>query len=389
MNMGFSLQDIELRVQNAFSPLVGGKSFLGIDIGSSSIKAVQLRHDGSVPVLETFGEIDLAPYADADRGRPAAIEPQKISAAILDLIHEIDATTRIGAIAVPLPSALISVIDLPKRDEEQMRRIIRGEVQKYIPISVDKVTLEWFPIPDDELTRDALDQAASGAPVQVKLQKIFLAAIDNEILKRYAQISQISELDMRFYEIESFGFIRSTAATSEGPALLIDIGTSTSKICIASRRHFLRAAHSVLLGGQHMSDEIARALLWNFPQAELAKITRGLLGAANYTPEENGKITGAIKKVLDSILAEAIRLRDAYNAEYKEPITHVILGGGGAKLAGIVDYTSQKLGIETRVARPFEKVKGPMVLEDALHEAGPKYAAALGIALRGREDAEK
>src|SRR4051812_6940568 len=112
------------RVDDALVPL-GGESVLGIDIGSTSIKVVQLKHENKIPRLETYGEIDLSSYKD--QSDSVQLSPQKTTAALLDLLHSIEASARSGAMSVPLSSTLITIVDLPERDPEQMRRIIHGE----------------------------------------------------------------------------------------------------------------------------------------------------------------------------------------------------------------------------------------------------------------------
>src|SRR4051812_17200683 len=96
-----------------------GISFVGVDIGSSSTKIVQLGLKGDIVYLETYGEINNAPYADADLGRATRSNAAKQANEIQDLLHEVDARSRLCGVAMPFSETLMSPVDLPKRDREQ------------------------------------------------------------------------------------------------------------------------------------------------------------------------------------------------------------------------------------------------------------------------------
>ena len=101
----------------------GETSFLGIDIGSSSAKIVQLRTAHGAAILETYGEIALGPYGDQPIGKAVKLTPEKMVQALLDLMKEANVTARIGGLSVPFSSSLVSVIDLPKVDAESLEEL--------------------------------------------------------------------------------------------------------------------------------------------------------------------------------------------------------------------------------------------------------------------------
>ena len=122
-------------------------SVIGVDIGASSIKLVQLRASRGTAILETYGEIALGPYAEQSIGKTVKLPPEKIAEALTDLMKEANVTAHEGGISIPFSSSLVVVLDLPKVDAESMKRIVPIEARKYIPSPVSEVALDWFIIP--------------------------------------------------------------------------------------------------------------------------------------------------------------------------------------------------------------------------------------------------
>src|SRR3989338_6374659 len=103
------------------------KSVLGIDIGSSAIKIVQIKKKRGRAVLETYGELALGPYAGIEIGRSTSLTPEKIGEALGDILREAKANTLSAGMALPLSSSLISFVTLPPIKEKQMADVVAIE----------------------------------------------------------------------------------------------------------------------------------------------------------------------------------------------------------------------------------------------------------------------
>src|SRR6185295_18776210 len=196
--MAFSLGKLFKQIQN-----VGPKadsSVLGIDIGASSAKIVQLRASRGIAVLETYGEISLGPYGNQPIGKTVKLPPEKTAEAITDLMKEANITARTGGVSIPFSGSLVSVLDLPNVDEEQLKRIVPIEARKYIPVPVSEVSLDWFIIPKEEGDQSAFDQLQDKAPVRAKGQEVFLVAIHNDLLHQYQTMAATAGLSVSFFE---------------------------------------------------------------------------------------------------------------------------------------------------------------------------------------------
>ncbi len=354
------------------------KSVLGIDIGTFSIKVVELSLKNNRIKLETYGEIELADYSSTEPNHNPTID----GGALADVLHEVDARSRTGGMSIPLSSTLISFVRVPKRDEDQMHIIIPVEARKYIPIPIEKVILDWVVLEDDDRERTNTSRD-SGKPVEAHLQDVMLLAIEKTTPARYARIAEIAGVHPSFYEVEFFGAILSSAPKRQIPILLVDIGATSAKLYVLNQYGTLLVAHSHPEGGAAITECITSAMKWDVKKAEQIKCEHGLHTVPTCTEQENHAMRASITAVLDGLCSEALRIINESEKSHKHTIEHVILMGGGACLPGILEYTSQRLGKKVEIAEPFSTIHIPMILADAITAVGPKFAVAIGLALRG------
>ena len=126
---------------------------LGIDIGSSAIKIVQIRKKNGQAMLETYGELALGPYAGLGIGQAAALPLDKIVQALTDLMKEkeVNITSKKCGISIPFASSLMSVIEMPEVSPKQLAVMVPMEARKYIPVPITEVMLDWSIIPKSEV----------------------------------------------------------------------------------------------------------------------------------------------------------------------------------------------------------------------------------------------
>lgn len=379
--MAFSIADIAKTLTSA---LGGGQagSVIGIDIGASSAKVVQLRASRGIAVLETYGEIALGPYAKQPIGKAVKLTPEKTAEAINDLMKEANVTSRVGSISIPFSSSLVSIIDVPKTDDEALKRMIPIEARKYIPVPITDVTLDWFVLPKEEGEKSAFDRVTPAPEgIRAKGMEVLLVAIHNDILSSYRTITNNLGVTANFYEIEIFSAVRSSTGHGLAPVLIVDIGAATTKMYIVERG-VVRMTHLVATGGQHMTETLGRTLEWEFEKAERVKREHGLITSTAYSSEENERIKTALLSTLSRIFSEINRVLLSYGQRYNKNVTQVILMGGGASLPGIADVAKTSLNADVSIADPFSRTEAPAFLEGVLQQIGPGFAVSVGVALR-------
>jgi len=372
-------------ITSKMSSVVGGKgidgSVLGIDIGSSSAKIVQLRIARGRAILETYGEIALGPYGGVAVGKAVKLSSEKIAEALVDLMREANVTARTGGVSIPFSSSLVSILDMPKVKPEQLKQMIPIEARKHVPVPVSEVVLDWFVIPEDEAEEDVFDRIEKETMMQKRGQEVLLVAIHNETLRNFQSIMKESEITTSFFEIEIFSAIRSSLGHGIAPVAMVDIGASTSKIYVVERG-IVRTSHLVNSGSQHMTETLARSMSWNFEKAERIKREWGVNESPAYTREENELIHSALLSTLNRLFSEINRVLLSYGKRYNKNVAHIVLMGGGASLPGLAVVAGESLSAEAQMSNPFAKVETPAFLDDVLHEIGPGFAVAVGVALR-------
>jgi len=375
--MPFSFSDL-LKKFSISTP--NDASVIGVDIGASSAKIVQLRASRGVAILETYGEIALGPYAAQPIGKAVKLAPEKMAEALTDLMREANVTARTGGISIPFASSLVSVIELPDVDEESLKRIVPIEARKYIPVPVNEVTLDWFAVPREEGEDSAL-AATREKPAQKPGREILLVAIQNALLEQYQTMTADAGITVNFYEIEIFSSIRAALGHGLAPVVVVDIGAASTKLYVVERG-IVRLTHLLTQGGQQMTEILGRSMNWEFDKAERIKRERGLIDSTAYSVDENERIKAALLSTLSRVFSEINRVLLNYGQRYNKNVSRVVLTGGGASLPGLAAAAKTSLNSEVEIANPFGHTEAPAFLESVLRDIGPGFTVAVGLALR-------
>lgn len=362
---------------NFLSNIFGRKSpsFIGVDVGSSSIKVVQLTKKNGQAVLESYGELALGPYAGVEVGRGTNLPPEKIAEALRDVIRESKITAQSAGLSIPFGSSLITAIEMPANAQKQFDQMIPLEARKYIPVPMTEVALDWWILPKQN---DKQVPVAGQKPVPTAEDKVdvLLVAIHNQTLEKYQTIINATGLSTTFFEIEIFSAIRSVSDQEPTSQMIIDLGANSSKVYIVEAG-IVRTSHVVNKGSQDITVALSKTLNVSLEQAEMMK--RNL----TQVPQDRQKdATSVISSILDYILHEAHEVIQSYQRKYNKSVTKGWLVGGGAMLRGVLTYAEEHLQIKVFLGDPFGRTVAPSFLSEMLKNTGPEFAVAVGIALR-------
>lgn len=348
------------------------RSVIGVDIGSSSAKVVQLRKEGGRAILETYGELALGPYGQVEVGRAVKLPPEKIAEAVKDLLKEASVSTTDAALTVPMRSSMTAVIEVPTYDDDRLKTMVPLEARKYIPVPMSQVTLDWFKIPKPE--DEEADAARRGQT------EVMIVAIHNETLDALSKVVEEAQLNAAFFEIEMFSAIRAAVDPGDAAAtMIIDVGAGATKAYIVERG-VVRDSHSIPRGSQEITIDLSKSIGVTVDYAEKLKRNAG----RNELPQDQ-KLKEIADLVFQPIWSEAMNFILAYQKRARSVVSRVILVGGGAMFPGLAATVQAKLGVETLRADPFAKVYAPAFLQGVLRENGMAFAGAIGIALRELE----
>jgi len=334
---------------------------VGIDIGSSSIKVVEVQERDEVLTLTTYGEIQLGPYASKEIGQSVVLDTKNEQQALVDILRESAVKATNAVFAMPLASSFVTTINFEAGPEEDLSSRVRVESRKYIPVPISEVTLDWAEIEVEN--RDSLARS------------VLVAAIQNDALSRFKVLMQFVNLKEPPTEIECFSAIRGVYREDEDNIALIDIGAISTKMYIA-KQGLLQRMHRVRAGGALATKRIASSLELTFEQAEILK--------RNSTVDDDKFLD--IQKFhhgsYDRVWQEFNQVIHEYEKVLNVEITKVYLTGGGSLFPTLPEALGESLQKQVVHVNSFDKVAYPAFMEDIITELGPTFHVALGSALR-------
>jgi len=358
----------------------GKNGAVGVDIGSSAIKVVNIKTKGGRIILETYGSIALGPYDTLDAGRVTNLSIEKVSEALKEVLKQSGVITTSGAFSIPVQSSLIFTIELPAFvKESEIATIIPIEARKYIPVSIAEVSLDYFILPQKESSFEDMNTVINNSDIPQKSKEktnVFIVATQNDAISKYRSIVSQCQLTASFFEIEIFSSIRANFEHELSPVLLMDFGASRTKLSLVEFG-IVKSYHTIDRGGADITDSISRSLSIPFSEAEKMKKKFGLFE----NPVEKS-LSDIIEIHTDYIFSEANNVLVEYQKKYNRTISKVIFTGGGSLLKGLSEVAANNFRAEIEIGRPFSKVDAPVFLQKVLETIGPEFAVALGLALR-------
>lgn len=350
-------------------------SMLGIDIGSSAIKIIQLSEKEGKAVLENYGELALGPYAGLAVGQATSLSKEKIKEALKDIFREANIEGKHAALSIPMSSTLLSLVELPNVDKKQLNSMMPIEARKYIPVPVSEVVLDWWTLPkqeDKEVTED------SNHDFKNDKIEVLLAAIHNDTINKYKEIQNSLGLASGLFEIDVFSSIRSVVGRNNSVVMVLDMGAGTTKLAVVDFG-ILRMQHIINMGSQDISITLSKMLHIEISEAEEIKREQGLLS-------DNGEAIAAMQLPLNHIITEINRFITNYKKKNTQPISKIVLTGGGILLKGLPEFARKNIDVNIEVGDPFSRIETPIFLQDTLKEAGPEFSVAIGLAIKALQE---
>lgn len=349
------------------------KSVLGVDIGASSLKVVQLRKERGQAVLETYGELSLGPYGGAEVGQATNLAAEKIAETLKDLLREAKVTTKSCGVSIPHARSLLTLVELPYRSNPaEQKTVIELEARKFIPVPMSEVQLDWFVVPKRNPEQLDVDAPAEGRPVLGGKVDVLLVAVHNDELAFLQSIVIGAGLAASFYEIEIFSTIRAVIDEPVKPVMVIDVGAASTKVYVIEHG-VVALSHSIGSGSQDITRSISISGNVSIAQAEALKKKEGF---------GDGGALGAPELVFSRIFSEVRRVVVQYETSRKKSISSIVFTGGGGITKELGVYAKNIFSIDVRVADPFSKTEAPAFMRPVLESIGPEFAVAVGLALR-------
>jgi type IV pilus assembly protein PilM len=356
-------------------------AFLGLDLGTSTLKVVEL--------IDRRKRIEVTTYGQANVPNLLIDPPGSVDDAlrltgntISQMLERAAVTTDTVIAALPNSVVFSTVLELPDLPEVEMGKAVHFAARDIVPANLDDMVLGWSRVgtkPHLESTSEAATNAAApqAAPiVQTATIPVFVTAAPKVIIERYTRLIELLQLRLFALEVETFPLARSLLNTSTDSATLVDLGDQVTTIHVIDRGT-AHVSHTLEVGGNAITEALARAMNISREEAERQKSTQGLLSGSP------AAVRSVIEDKMKLIANEARRVIEVDAKKTGRKVQKVILIGGGANLPGLTEWYNKYVNLPTAVGNPWRELSYPQGLEARLSELGPRYAVAVGLALRG------
>jgi len=339
---------------------------LGVDIGTSSIKVLQLGSSGSSYRVEAFA-IEQTPDGSISEG--TITDTDRVAEAVKRAIKRSRAKARDCAMAVSGSAVITKVINLPSDlSEDDIEAQIEVEAGQYIPYPRDEVSLDF--------------EVLGPAPRSAELVEILLAASKTEHVDLCREVAELAGLGLRVVDVESyaianaFDLVRRHAGIDEGEAIgVLNMGaTASTFIALRGNRTIYSREHA--FGGQQLVDDCMRRYGMDSEQA--AFLQRGETPPAGFEDE-------ILEPFRENVIQEISRALQFYSSSSDySGINTLFLTGGAASTPGLAEAVGDEVGISCEVADPVEGMRlAPSIDAARLERVRPALTTACGLALRG------
>lgn len=343
------------------------KSVVGLDIGSSCVKAVEVAPRGDGFDLLHLGIAPLPHDAIVDG---AFLNSGAIADAIREAVARSGTKARNAVAAVSGHSVIVKKISVPAMTVEELEESIRWEAEQYIPFDVNEVNLDF----------EVLQHGDAERPMEV-----LLVAAKRDLIDDYVNLIGESGLTPSVIDVAGFAVENAFEANYEpGPedvVAVINIGAQVTNINVVAGGvpAFTR---DVSTGGNQYTAEIQRALSVSFDEAERIKIGEpSARESQDVVPQE---VEQAMRAVSSNLVGEIARSLDFFSATAADTrIQRVVLAGGSARVPGIDTVFRERTGLEVEILNPLHKMMPSNRFDpEFLAQVGPALGVGVGLALR-------
>ncbi len=352
------------------------QSYLGIDLGTASIKVVELANVGGQAKLVTYGFAEL-PVEEIKFNVHDKIDQ---SAKTLEQIcKQARVTSRKAVAALPTFSVFSSVLTLPIMSEKEVGEALTYEAKKIVPLPLDEMILDWKILKKQAASKPAVAAPKEKIPSRMEKNiRVLLTAAPKNLVKQYLDIFSKANIELLSLETEAFALGRSLLGSETDIVLVADIGALTTDIVIIED-HIPVFNRSIDVGGVTVTKAIAQSLNIDQNRAEQFKRDVGIVseGSASTIGVPN-----AIKDSIAPVINEIKYSLSLYQSDSNRSIEKIIITGGSAFLPNVVEYLENIFQLKVVAGDPWSQVSYPLELKGVLEDIAPRFVTAIGLALR-------
>lgn len=340
------------------------KSIVGLDLGSQSIKAVEITLDGGEPVLTAYSRVEIPPGAERNVAIAQAFEKGGFQ-------------SRNVVTSVSGQSVVVRYISMVSMSDSELRQAIRFESDKYLPFDSDEVVIDC-----QRLNRQQQAAVGEGGGDDEQMSVVLTACRTNVVEEQVAEVTG-QGLTPVAVDVDVFALANAWELVAqpeeefdeeqEQTIALVDVGASRTSINVVCNGETC-FSREIGIGGADMTQATARRLGVEIIEAETIK----------REPEgKEAEVSRAIAPVLEDLVSEISLSLDYVENREGLSVEEVLLSGGGVLAPGVVPFIEQATGRPSRLWNPIDGIRvGPRVDAETLETASASLAIAVGLASR-------
>ncbi len=341
------------------------KDVVALDIGSSSIKLVQMSQTKSGWNLEKLGIAHLPPEAIVDG---SIIDSMTVTSTLTELMKDKGVSAKDAVTSLSGHSVIIKKVTMGAMTDEELSESIQWEAEQYIPFPMTDVNIDFQILGEETEGQGQID--------------VMLVAVKKDVINDYTNVLNEAGLNPVVVDVDSFALenmmeINYVVSPDEN-LVMVNIGASITSISVivGGITVFTR---SIPMGGNQFTEEIQRRFNINFNDAESAKRGEEIAGV------DAAELASVIESVTTNLTIEIKRSMDFFLAGSQDMfISKIILSGGGSLTTGLIEMLQDRSGLNVEFVNPFNNVEGSSIEVDgkSLDEMSPFFAVAVGLATR-------
>jgi type IV pilus assembly protein PilM len=364
------------------------QSIIGLDIGSSSVKAIKLKK------LKDSYELIGAEVMNLTSESVDELDPDVRFSLYVNTVKKILAHKNIASkravTAIPGDSAIIRYIKVPYMAAEELKNVVPYEAEQYIPLGMDQVVFDYQVLSEVEEENQ-------------KKMEVLLVAVKNDTMNSHLEILKAAAVMPAAIDVDAFALCNAFNLNAQEEAetgvkadtvALINMGAKFTTITIVEKGvpHLTR---DVNIGGNNFTKEIQREFNLSFSQSEELKKQHAMImvesdelllsSVPSSDDDKSSRIYEAITPALNKLLNDIRRSFDYYESTVKKkPVQKILLSGGSSKIKNIDRFLSERLGIPVEINYPFKNINinSKNFDFDYLRANAVHFNVALGLALR-------
>lgn len=346
----------------------GQSSYLGVDIGTTSIKAVELAKGAQNPTLVNYGLLES--YGHFERANNVIqanalkLSEKETTFMLKALVKQSGFKTRAAIASIPSFASFITMIEMPAMSEEETNKAMGFQIRQSVPLPLSEIAVDWIRV------GERTDENGFSK------QQMVLIAIPNETVSRYKSIFKGAGLSLKALEIESLSYIRSVVGGDKTASIIVDVGARSTNITVVDQG-FLKHNTQIDYAGDSLTQAITKGLGISYKRAEELKKQRGISGGAG-----EYELSTLELPFIDVIITEVNKVRDNFESNFGLKIQRAILIGGGASLVGIDKYFESQMQLTTVLGNGLLFVNVPSQLSVVEKELQVRFATAVGLAIK-------